>query len=152
MNNIEIIKSKHCDNCSHNKICREWAITSGLPFVNCETCKHYKINKENPQKPLKIYTNSSYSRMRGRCPSCNNNIEFPNRFINNISKQSFCNACGQTLDWSDFQYKKQNPIKKLIFTIKTSIEEDPKSTFLLYLTIANIINSLILIIFYFIQN
>ena len=40
---------KHCDNCIHNDVCNDWAHTSGIPFVNYETCEYYKrsfsINK-----------------------------------------------------------------------------------------------------------
>ncbi len=31
-----------CENCIHNKVCDEWAVSSGLPFVNANTCDHYK--------------------------------------------------------------------------------------------------------------
>lgn len=31
-----------CEKCIHDKVCDEWAVSSGLPFVNADTCEHYK--------------------------------------------------------------------------------------------------------------
>lgn len=33
---------KTCKDCIHDKLCDEWAVTSGMPFVNADTCQHYK--------------------------------------------------------------------------------------------------------------
>lgn len=30
-----------CENCIHNKVCNEWAVTSGIPFVNANTCENF---------------------------------------------------------------------------------------------------------------
>ena len=30
-----------CKDCIHDKVCDEWAVTSGIPFVNSETCEHF---------------------------------------------------------------------------------------------------------------
>lgn len=30
-----------CKDCIHDKVCNEWAVTSGIPFVNSETCEHF---------------------------------------------------------------------------------------------------------------
>lgn len=31
-----------CEECIHDKVCDEWAVTSGIPFVNADTCDNYK--------------------------------------------------------------------------------------------------------------
>ena len=33
---------KTCKDCIHDKLCDEWAVTSGIPFVNADTCQHFK--------------------------------------------------------------------------------------------------------------
>ena len=30
-----------CEDCIHNKVCNEWAVTSGIPFVNANTCENF---------------------------------------------------------------------------------------------------------------
>lgn len=30
-----------CENCIHNKVCDEWAVTSGIPFVSSNTCENF---------------------------------------------------------------------------------------------------------------
>lgn len=34
-------KRKCCD-CVHDNVCSMWAVVSGIPFVNSETCEHFK--------------------------------------------------------------------------------------------------------------
>lgn len=46
-----------CENCIHNKVCDEWAVSSGLPFVNADTCEHFKPTadvapKSEEEKPM----------------------------------------------------------------------------------------------------
>lgn len=33
---------KHCEDCIHDEVCGMWAVDSGIPFVNADTCVHYK--------------------------------------------------------------------------------------------------------------
>ena len=30
-----------CEDCIHNKVCNEWAVTSGIPFVSANTCDNF---------------------------------------------------------------------------------------------------------------
>lgn len=30
-----------CENCIHDKVCDMWAVVSGIPFVNADTCEHF---------------------------------------------------------------------------------------------------------------
>lgn len=30
-----------CEDCIHNKVCNEWAVTSGIPFVSANTCENF---------------------------------------------------------------------------------------------------------------
>ena len=30
-----------CKDCIHDKVCCEWALAIGMPFVNSDTCEHY---------------------------------------------------------------------------------------------------------------
>ena len=34
--------ARRCENCIHDKVCNMWAVDSGIPFVNADTCEHYK--------------------------------------------------------------------------------------------------------------
>ena len=34
--------ARRCGNCIHDKVCNMWAVDSGIPFVNADTCEHYK--------------------------------------------------------------------------------------------------------------
>ena len=34
--------ARRCENCIHDKVCDMWAVDSGIPFVNADTCEHYK--------------------------------------------------------------------------------------------------------------
>lgn len=31
-----------CKDCIHDKVCNMWAVDSGIPFVNADTCEHFK--------------------------------------------------------------------------------------------------------------
>lgn len=33
--------ARKCENCIHDKVCCEWAVGIGMPFVNPDTCQHY---------------------------------------------------------------------------------------------------------------
>lgn len=35
-----------CEDCIHDKVCDEWAVTSGIPFVNADTCDNYKTTAD----------------------------------------------------------------------------------------------------------
>jgi hypothetical protein len=37
---------KRCEDCIHDKVCDEWAVTSGIPFVNADTCDNYKTTAD----------------------------------------------------------------------------------------------------------
>lgn len=34
--------ARRCENCIHDKVCNMWAVDSGIPFVNADTCEHFK--------------------------------------------------------------------------------------------------------------
>ena len=38
-----------CKDCIHDKVCDMWAVEVGLPFVNADTCDHFK-NKADYEK------------------------------------------------------------------------------------------------------
>ena len=37
---------KRCRDCIHDDVCNDWAVTSGIPFVNPDTCKFYREKKQ----------------------------------------------------------------------------------------------------------
>lgn len=49
--------ARKCENCIHDKVCNMWAVDSGIPFVNADTCEHYKPTidgalKSATEKPM----------------------------------------------------------------------------------------------------
>ena len=49
--------ARKCENCIHDKACNMWAVDSGIPFVNADTCEHYKPTidgalKSATEKPM----------------------------------------------------------------------------------------------------
>ena len=49
--------ARRCENCTHDKVCNEWAVSSGLPFVNANTCEHFKDTADVvPRSELAIET------------------------------------------------------------------------------------------------
>ncbi len=45
---------KHCKNCLHDKVCDMWAVESGMPFVNANTCEHFKDKSLVLDLPCKV--------------------------------------------------------------------------------------------------
>ena len=37
---------KHCEDCIHDEVCGMWAVDTGYPFVNADTCVHYKAKND----------------------------------------------------------------------------------------------------------
>lgn len=68
-----------CEDCIHNKICDERAVTSGIPFVNSETCEHFKPTADVVPK----------SEEGAECPTCygTGRIGTTNWLTKNISKK-----------------------------------------------------------------
>lgn len=38
--------ARRCENCIHDKVCNMWAVDSGIPFVNADTCEHFKSTSD----------------------------------------------------------------------------------------------------------
>ena len=49
-----------CKDCIHDKVCDEWAVTSGIPFVNSETCEHFAPTAD-------VVPKSEVEKWQGRC-------------------------------------------------------------------------------------
>lgn len=45
---------KYCEDCIHDEVCGMWAVDSGIPFVNADTCVHYKAKSDVFKPPCKI--------------------------------------------------------------------------------------------------
>lgn len=45
---------KHCEDCIHDEVCGMWAVDSGIPFVNADTCGHYKASADVIVPPCKF--------------------------------------------------------------------------------------------------
>ena len=104
---------KNCDNCIHNDVCNDWAHTSGIPFVNSETCDYY-INK---QKTMKVnFLMRSNKNAGGYCPNCGQGVQIKNTFANKhrMKKGHFCEWCGQKLNWGEDPFKENTFFSKLI--------------------------------------
>lgn len=63
-----------CKNCIHDKLCDMWAVESGLPFVNPNTCEHFKNKADYVEvvhcvecKKWKVNPNNLYG---GYCRHC----------------------------------------------------------------------------------
>lgn len=41
-----------CEDCIHNKVCNEWAVTSGIPFVNSNTCENFMTADVAPRSEV----------------------------------------------------------------------------------------------------
>ena len=44
---------KHCEDCIHDEVCNMWAVDTGYPFVNADTCVHYKAKSDVIELPCK---------------------------------------------------------------------------------------------------
>ena len=45
---------KQCEDCIHDEVCNMWAVDSGIPFVNADTCVHYKAKSDVVELPCKV--------------------------------------------------------------------------------------------------
>ena len=44
---VELLKgAARCEDCIHDKACNVWSLESGLPFVNANTCEHFKTTAD----------------------------------------------------------------------------------------------------------
>lgn len=41
-----------CEDCIHNKVCEEWAVTSGIPFVSANTCENFMTAEVAPKSEV----------------------------------------------------------------------------------------------------
>lgn len=93
---------KHCEDCIHDEVCGMWAVDSGIPFVNADTCVHYKASGDavnhgewvsKKSVGLDLYTPITI----WSCSCCGWNFEDKSR------KQKkpffvFCPMCGKPMD------------------------------------------------------
>ena len=49
-----VMTMKHCEDCIHDEVCGMWAVDSGIPFANADTCVHYKAKNDVIELPCKI--------------------------------------------------------------------------------------------------
>ena len=115
---------KKCDKCIHNDICLEWAHTSGIPFVNYETCGYYQNQDEKlqPKQVKQIYSDYNGAGACGYCPNCGNDVIIKNTFVYNhrIKKGHFCEWCGQSLDWGEEPFRNIGSFKSFLLSLKES--------------------------------
>ena len=43
-----------CEDCIHNKVCNEWAVTSGIPFVSANTCDNFMTADVAPKSEVAL--------------------------------------------------------------------------------------------------
>lgn len=52
--------ARRCEDCIHNKVCDMWAMDSGIPFVNADTCEHYTADVV-PKSELEIWKQNRFN-------------------------------------------------------------------------------------------
>lgn len=68
--------NKTCSDCIHDKVCDMWAVESGMPFVNADTCEHYQDKSRYIELPCAVGDTVFY------IDTCRTAEDYGKKFIN----------------------------------------------------------------------
>ena len=91
---------KHCEDCIHDEVCGMWAVDSGIPFVNADTCVYYKAKDDVAEvRHGEWHKYTDYFTKRQVGWICTNCSAVSHDLINGDTP--FCPRCGAMMDLED---------------------------------------------------